>query len=212
MTGRSVLHAAQSAENCSKYLQIKKGIGMNPILLVDDEVNVLTALTRALFDEPYQVTCAQSGEEALELIASSPFKLVISDERMTGMQGSELLEILKEKYPHTLRILLTGHATLDAAMKAVNQGEIYRFFTKPWNDTELKFAIRSAIERFDLEAENRRLLATVRSQAMEIKVLEKRYPGISRVKKDEQGSFVLPELSDAEIKMMMAACEKEYLE
>ena len=181
----------------------------NPILLVDDEVNVLSALTRALFDEPYQVTCVQSGEEALELIAKTPFKVVISDERMIGMQGSELLALLKERYPDTLRILLTGHATLEAAMKAVNQGEIYRFFTKPWNDTDLKFAIRSALERFDLEAENRRLLATVKNQAMEIKVLEKRYPGISRVKKDELGSFVLPDLSEAEIKMMMAECEKE---
>ena len=181
----------------------------NHILLVDDEVNVLSALTRALFDEPYQVTCAQSGEEALELITKTPFKLVVSDERMIGMQGSELLAILKDKHPDTLRILLTGHATLEAAMKAVNQGEIYRFFTKPWNDTELKFAIRSAIERYDLEAENRRLLATVKNQAMEIKVLEKRYPGISRVEKDELGSFVLPDLSEAEIRMMMAECEKE---
>jgi len=77
----------------------------NPILLVDDEVNVLSALTRALFDEPYEVTCAKSGEEALELIATTPFKLVISDEKMIGMQGSELLAIIKEKHPHTLRIL-----------------------------------------------------------------------------------------------------------
>ena len=96
-------------------------------------------------------------------------------------------------------------------MKAVNQGEIYRFFTKPWNDTELKFAIRSALERYDLEAENRRLLATVRSQAMEIKVLEKRYPGISRVEKNEQGSFVLPELTPDEISRMMEECEKEFI-
>lgn len=181
------------------------------ILLVDDEVNVLSALTRALFEEPYQVTCAKSGEEALDLIAKHPFKVVISDERMIGMQGSELLAILKERYPHTLRILLTGHATLEAAMKAVNQGEIYRFFTKPWNDTDLKFAIRSAIERYDLEAENRRLLATVKNQAMEIKVLEKRYPGISRVEKDKQGSFVLPDLSDAEIRRMLAECEQEAI-
>ncbi len=181
----------------------------NPILLVDDEPNVLSSLTRALFDEPYQVTCAQSGEEALELVATTPFKLVVSDERMNGMQGSELLAILKDRYPHTLRILLTGHATLEAAMKAVNQGEIYRFFTKPWNDTELKFAIRSAIERFDLEAENRRLLATIRSQAMEIKVLEKRYPGISRVERSEQGSFLLPDLSEEEIQAMMEECEAE---
>lgn len=181
----------------------------NAVLIVDDEANVLSALTRALFDEPYEVVCAQSAEEALELVAKTPFKLVISDERMTGMQGSELLAILKERYPHTLRILLTGHATLEAAMKAVNQGEIYRFFTKPWNDTELKFAIRSAIERYDLEAENRRLLATVKSQAMEIKVLERRYPGISRVEKDELGSFVIPELSEEEIKQLIVECERE---
>ena len=181
----------------------------NPILLVDDEANVLSALTRALFDEPYHVTCAASGEEALELIATTPFKVVITDERMIGMQGSELLAILKEQHPHTLRMLLTGHATLEAAMKAVNQGEIYRFFTKPWDDTDLKFAIRSAIERYDLEAENRRLLATVKKQALEIKVLEKRYPGISRVEKDNLGSFVLPDLSDTELRMMMAECEKE---
>ena len=182
----------------------------NSIMLVDDEVNVLSALSRALFDEPYEITCAKSGEEALELIAATPFKLIVSDEKMTGMQGSELLAITKERYPDTLRILLTGHATLEAAMKAVNQGEIYRFFTKPWNDTELKFAIRSAIERYDLEAENRRLLATVKSQAMEIKVLEKRYPGISRVEKDQKGSFLLPELSDSEIETMMAECEREF--
>lgn len=181
------------------------------ILLVDDEMHVLSALSRALFDEPYEVVCANSGEEALELVASHSFKVVISDERMIGMQGSELLAILKERYPNTLRILLTGHATLDAAMKAVNQGEIYRFFTKPWNDTDLKFAIRSAIERYDLEAENRRLLSTVKNQALEIKVLEKRYPGISRVEKDELGSFMLPELSEKEIDEMMAECEREAL-
>jgi len=179
------------------------------VLVVDDEANVLSALTRALFEEPYEVLCAHSGEEALEMIAAHPCKVVISDERMTGMQGSELLAILKERHPTVLRILLTGHATLEAAMKAVNQGEIYRFFTKPWNDTDLKFAIRSAIERFDLEAENRRLLATIKHQAMEIKVLEKRYPGISRVEKDAQGSFVLPDLNEDEISAMLAECEQE---
>lgn len=183
----------------------------NSILLVDDEANVLSALTRSLLDEPYQISTAQSGEDALRLMENTRFKLVISDERMIGMQGSELLAAVKERYPETLRILLTGHATLEAAMQAVNQGEIYRFFTKPWNDTELKFAIRSAIERFDLEAENRRLLATVRTQAMELKVLERRYPGISRVTKDAQGSFVLPELSEQEIGALISECEKECL-
>lgn len=179
------------------------------ILLVDDEANVLSALTRALFDEPCEIVTATSGELALELMSRQRFKVVISDERMIGMQGSEFLSQVHALYPETVRILLTGHATLEAAMKAVNQGGVYRFFTKPWNDLEIRFAIRSAIEKHDLESENRRLLSTIRQQALEIKVLEKRYPGITRLVKDRQGSFVLPDMSEEDISRMIAECEKE---
>lgn len=179
------------------------------ILLVDDESNVLSALNRALFDEPLEITSVTSAEEALDIMSREPFKAVVSDERMLGMQGSEFLARVKAEHPHTVRILLTGHATLEAAMKAVNEGEIYRFFSKPWDDHQLRFAIRGAIEKYDLEAENRRLLATVQQQSLEIKVLEKRYPGISRVEKDGRGVFVLPDISDEEMEAMLAECEKE---
>ena len=94
-------------------------------------------------------------------------------------------------------------------MRAVNEGEIYRFFTKPWDDTQLRFALLSAVEKYDLEAENRRLLATIKEQAMEIKVLEKRYPGITRVEKDSRGAFVLPDISDDEMARLIAECEME---
>ena len=181
----------------------------NRILLVDDESNVLSALKRALFDEPLEIISVTSAEEALEIMQKQHFKVVVSDERMIGMQGSEFLSQVREHYPQTLRIMLTGHATLEAAMKAVNEGEIYRFFSKPWNDHELKFAIRSAIEKFDLESENRRLLATVKQQSLEFKVLEKRYPGITRVEKDSQGTFVLTDISEDEIKNMLSECEDE---
>jgi len=70
---------------------------------------------------------------------------------MARMQGSEFLSIVRKKYPGTVRILLTGHASEEATMKAVNQGEIYRFFTKPWDEDELKSAIRSAIDKYNLE-------------------------------------------------------------
>jgi DNA-binding NtrC family response regulator len=181
----------------------------NRILLVDDEANVLSALKRALFDEPLEITSAVSAEDALELMKEEQFKVVVSDERMVGMQGSEFLAQVRMLYPATIRIMLTGHATLQAAMKAVNEGEIYRFFAKPWDDHNLKYAIRSALEKYDLEAENRRLLATIKDQAMEIKVLEKRYPGISRVEKDARGSFVLPDIAEDEIARLMAECEEE---
>lgn len=179
------------------------------ILLVDDEANVLSALNRALVDDSYEVLTASGGPQALEIIAGKTIKVIVSDERMVGMQGSELLAEVKRRSPQTVRILLTGHATLEAAMRAVNEGEIYRFFTKPWDDTQLRFALMSAVEKFNLEAENRRLLATVKDQAMEIKVLEKRYPGISRVEKDSNGAFVLPDIAEDEIARLVSECEQE---
>ncbi|MDD2309119.1 MAG: response regulator [Desulfuromonadaceae bacterium] len=184
----------------------------NRILLVDDESNVLSALKRALFDEPLEITSATSAEAALEIMAKDQFKVVVSDERMIGMQGAEFLAQVRTLHPRTIRIMLTGHATLEAAMKAVNEGEIYRFFAKPWDDQSLKFAIRSAIEKYDLEAENRRLLATVKQQSLEIKILEKRYPGISRVEKNGAGVFVLPDIPDDEITLMLAECDREILQ
>lgn len=180
------------------------------VMLVDDEANVLSALTRALIDEPFEVITASSGLEALEIMEGKTIKVIVSDERMVGMQGSELLAEVKMRSPHTVRILLTGHATLDAAMRAVNVGEIYRFFLKPWDDTQLCFALKSAIEKYDLETENRRLLATVKSQALEIRVLEKRYPGISRVQRNAQGSFVLPDIAEEELSKIIEECEMEF--
>ncbi len=182
----------------------------NRILLVDDESKVLSALKRALFEESLEIITATSAEEALEIMTKQDFKVVISDERMAGMQGAEFLAQVRDRYPDTVRIMLTGHATLEAAMKAVNEGEIYRFFSKPWNDNELLFAMRSAIEKFDLEAENRRLLKTVKTQARELRALEKYYPGISDVERDQSGSLVLPELSESEMRELFAECEQRY--
>jgi DNA-binding NtrC family response regulator len=179
------------------------------VMLVDDEANVLSALTRALIDDPFEIITATSGPQALELMEGKTIKAIVSDERMVGMQGSELLAEVKRRSPDTVRILLTGHATLDAAMRAVNVGEIYRFFLKPWDDTQLRFALLSAIEKYNLEAENRRLLATVRSQAMEIRILEKRYPGISRVQRNEKGTFVLSDISEDELARIIEECETE---
>jgi len=179
------------------------------VMLVDDEANVLSALTRALIDEPFDIITASSGSQALELMEGKTVKAIVSDERMVGMQGSELLAEVKRRSPETVRILLTGHATLDAAMRAVNVGEIYRFFLKPWDDTQLRFALLSAIEKYNLEAENRRLLATVKSQALEIRVLEKRYPGISRVQRNATGTFVLPDIAEDELTRIIEECEAE---
>ena len=180
----------------------------NFVLLVDDEVNVLAALKRSLMDEPYEVFTATNGDEALRLMATQQFKVVVSDEQMPGISGAVFLAKVREQQPDTVRIMLTGHASVESTMKAVNSGEIYRFFTKPWNDYELILALRSAIEKFDLEAERRRLLATVKSQASELRGLEQRYPGITSVAKDEMGAVLLPEVSAEEIEQIIKECTR----
>lgn len=181
----------------------------NAILIVDDEPNVIRSLERSLLDESFELTSAASGEEALQLAGTRRFKVIISDERMPGMEGAELLSNIKQHYPETVRIMLTGYASIESTMKAVNSGEIYRFFTKPWNDIELKLALRSAIEKFDLEEENRRLLKTVKRQAGELKQLESQYPGIATLHRDRSGTFILPEMSEEEIARIIAICNQE---
>lgn len=165
----------------------------NNILIVDDEPQVIAALMRGLADEPYALAAAAGGKEALDLMARQRFKVVISDERMPGMDGSDFLGWAKKLYPHTVRILLTGYASVEATMRAVNCGEIYRFFTKPWDDGELKLALRYAVEKYDLEEENRLLLQTVRRQSRELHYLERHYPGISEIRRDARGAIVIEE-------------------
>lgn len=179
------------------------------IMIVDDEENVLKALKRELLDEEgYEIHTYPDARVALQDLKSFPFKVIISDERMPGLSGSEFLSLVSLRAPDTVRIMLTGQATIEAAMQAVNRGEIYRFFTKPWNGAELKMSIRSAIDKYDLEKENRRLLAIVRNQKEKLDHLEKSHPGISSLERDETGAVLLPELSETE----MESLRHEFLE
>ena len=179
----------------------------NTILIVDDEPHVISALMRGLDEEPFRITGTPSAAEALQVMAGHRFKVVISDERMPGMGGAEFLALVKKHHPETVRIMLTGHASIEAAMRAVNCGEIYRFFTKPWDDIELKLAIRSALEKYDLEQENRRLLKTVRRQSQELRYLEQSFPGISEIRKDADGAiWIDADISEEEIAGIISAC------
>lgn len=181
------------------------------ILLVDDEAHVISALKRALSEEDYEVAGAGGGEEALKLMAERRFKVVVSDEMMPGMDGAAFLAAVKERYPETVRMMLTGHASIEATMRAVNRGEIYRFFVKPWDELELKQAIRSALEKYDLEDENRRLLRTIKRQSQEFKYLEKNYPGITDLRKDASGAIQLDvDVTDDELAVIIAQCNKWY--
>lgn len=119
---------------------------MLPILLiVDDEPRIFQALRRTLHREGLQLMQASSGEEALEILSRFPADIVMADENMPGMTGTQLLGLVRQRWPDTIRMLLTGTAKLDVVVRAVNQGHISRFFTKPCDDAELIVAIRELL-------------------------------------------------------------------
>lgn len=180
----------------------------NTILIVDDEPNILNALKRTFEDDPYTIFTAENASTGLEILGKHKIKLVISDEMMPGMSGAEFLAQVSVRFPGVIRIMLTGHASLDAAMRAINEGQIYRFFTKPWNDLELRFSVRAAMEKYNLEEENRGLLRLIRKQVMNMKMLEKEYPGISQLQYDDRGRIVVDEVSDAEIAALLAELDR----
>ena len=163
----------------------------NTVLLVDDEPHLTQSLKRGLRNEPYRVVTASSGEEGLEVLASEPVDVVVSDESMPGMSGAEFVAQVARAHPDTVRMILTGQATLDAVGRAINQGSIFRFFTKPCNEIELIHAIRQGIQQRDLMIQTRRMLEAFKEQAMLIDDLESSYPGITRVKKNTTGSIVV---------------------
>jgi DNA-binding NtrC family response regulator len=115
------------------------------LLFVDDEERIVNLL-RMMFRSEYQVLTATSGKEALEILAKHRVEVLVSDQRMPGMVGVELLAEARKRSPATMRILLTGYSDLAAIVGSVNDGEVFRFINKPWNHDEIKTIIRAAAE------------------------------------------------------------------
>lgn len=134
------------------------------VLCVDDEPNILSALRRLLRPSGYRVLVAESGAEGLELMASEQVDLVISDMRMPNMDGAAFLAAVKAGWPDAVRILLTGYADMASTIDAINRGEIFRYVTKPWVDSDMLLTLRQGLERKALEADKRRLEALTQQQ------------------------------------------------
>ncbi|MCD6580517.1 MAG: response regulator [Desulfuromusa sp.] len=140
------------------------------ILLVDDEINITKALRRLLMDvDQYDIYIANSGKEALELLADEPdVGVIVSDQRMPEMTGVEFLQQARELVPDAVRILLTGYADIEASIAAINEGAVFRYLTKPWEDEKLLQAIAEAARNYRLVAENKRLNRLVLKQTEEL--------------------------------------------
>jgi DNA-binding NtrC family response regulator len=163
------------------------------VLIVDDEDGVRSALRRSLRRENYRLTFATSAAEALQRLHEEQPDVILSDHLMPGMTGVELLKRCRLLYPDVGRIVLTGQAEMETVVDAINQGEVFRFLRKPWDDDDLKLTLHLAISHVRLERENRRLLKLLEHQALQIRQLEAEHPGIGRVRRDASGAIVIDE-------------------
>ena len=138
------------------------------LLLVDDEVNVVASLKRLLRRDGHHILSANSGAEGLEVLAKNKVDVIISDQRMPGMTGVEFLREAKLRYPDTIRIVLSGYTELQSVTDAINEGAIYRFLTKPWDDEQLRDQISKAFEHKELFEENQQLDIKIRTTNQEL--------------------------------------------
>ncbi len=118
------------------------------ILFVDDEPFVLDALKRVFQDQGYVPLFANSGQEAVSIMEQREVHLIVSDFRMPKMDGCQLFQIISERWPDTIRIILSGFADIKAVVSAINEGQIYKFVSKPWNNAELCDIVKSGVEKY----------------------------------------------------------------
>jgi DNA-binding NtrC family response regulator len=180
------------------------------ILVVDDEENIRSALRRILRRD-YQLSFAESGAQALEILKTERPDVILSDYLMPEMTGLELLKRCRLFYPEMSRVVLTGQAEMQVVIAAINEGAVFRFLTKPWEEDELLLTMHMAVEHsLDLKAEQQKQTAQTsqaktqaQSPAQELKVspksndeisqLEEQHPGLTQIKRTASGAIVIDE-------------------
>ena len=138
------------------------------VLLVDDESNILASLRRLFRPLGYTIHTAEGGAQGLAILEKEEVDLVISDMRMPGMDGAAFLRQVADRWPNVVRILLTGYADLTSTIDAINKGRIYGYFSKPWEDNDIRLAVQQALEQKRLREERDRLLELTRRQNAEL--------------------------------------------
>jgi DNA-binding NtrC family response regulator len=150
------------------------------LLIVDDEAVILKSLRRIVRDDGYKVLTARDGEEALRIVSAEPVDVVLSDFDMPGMSGLDLMVRLRRNHPRVVRLLLTGRATVATAVGAINDGEVFRFLTKPWDMAELREVLRQAAGRAT-ETRNAGSPGGPNDRSARLLALETDHPGITQV-------------------------------
>ena len=172
---------------------------MYRIMLIDDEVNILTSIKRLLKrKKDWEVESFTDPHEAIRRAQTTPFEMFLSDYRMPLMNGVELLEELKKHQPEAIRLILSGYTDLEALLGAINEAEIFRFISKPWEDYELISTMELALEHREMLVENRRLADQVRRQQQELDnrktaldSFHDKHPELFEVNWGEDGSIII---------------------
>ena len=150
--------APLAAQDCTSILERDIALPMDTIrrlpyarslLVIDDEINILSAIKRLLGRSGYQIFTANHAAEAFDILAKNQIGVVLTDYQMPDILGTELLEKVKYMFPNTIRIMLTGHANINSVTQAINQGAIYKFLVKPWDNDVLEKVILEAFEKFE---------------------------------------------------------------
>lgn len=166
---KATTSATKSADDALELESQTQGQEPFTLLFVDDEEGVLNALRRIFMDENYTILTAGSADKALKILEERPVHLLVSDHRMPGMTGAELLKTVRERWPETIRIMLTGYADVNSIMGAVKEGAVYKFITKPWNDEDLRLTVALALQQYVLMHENRHLKELASQQQHKIR-------------------------------------------
>lgn len=177
----------------------RRQVELRTLLIVDDEQNILSSLKRLLRGAGYQVLTASSAEHGLTLLTEQRVDVILSDQRMPGMSGVEFLRQVKILYPDTVRMVLSGYTDLQSVTDAINEGAIYKFLTKPWDDGILRANIEEAFRRKEMIDDNKRLQQELHSANRDLaqandklsKLLDERN---KKLKRDETSLGVLHEI------------------
>jgi DNA-binding NtrC family response regulator len=161
------------------------------LLLVDDEPNLTSALVRNLDRSQFEIFTADSAQKGLLILAGNDIDVIVSDERMPGMTGSQFLTEVRKQWPNTIRMILSGQADLEAAVRAINEGEVYRFLLKPCHPKELQMTILQGLQQKKLVTQSRKLLQEHQKTQNLLEELEKASPGITKIEMDEDGAIMM---------------------
>ncbi len=141
----------------------------NTLLFVDDEKFILKSLKRVFEETGYEILTAEDGQQGLRLMKDHDVSLILSDYRMPGLNGIEFLEQAREISPFATRIILTGYADMEVIMSAINEGHVYKFILKPWEEANLKLEIQKGLEYFRMKKQQDELVTTVKEQNRQLK-------------------------------------------